>query len=71
MSPTELFTWVVYDHPRDMPDVFVARQWRLTGPTSRFFTAPTLDALREKLPAGLTCLPRSPDDDSVIVETWL
>jgi hypothetical protein len=33
--------------------------------------APTLDALRQALPSGMTLLPRQPGDDPVIVESWL
>jgi len=34
-------------------------------------TASTLEELREKLPFGLHRLPRNPNDDPVIVETWV
>lgn len=69
-----LSMWTVYDHPSDMPDAFVARMW-LVGPevraTGSVLTADTLEALRDKLPPGLACLPRRPDDDPAIVEVWL
>ena len=66
--------WVVYDHPADYPDCFVARLWvSLHEPeaTRHAITAPTLDALRALLPEGLTRLGRAFGDDPVIVETWL
>jgi hypothetical protein len=67
--------WVIYDHPRDFPDRFVARKHHVvpgaSGPTLEILTADTLDDLRAKLPAGLVLLSRHPMDDPVIVETWL
>jgi hypothetical protein len=67
--------WTVYDHPRDYPDVWVARRSEIgigkSTPTPDMFTADTLDELRALLPRGLVCLARSPGDDPVIVEVWL
>ena len=67
--------WVVYDHPRDHPDGFIARRWLVTGeggvatPVTR--TAATLDLLRAQLRRGLVRMQRHPDDDTKIVEIWL
>jgi len=33
--------------------------------------APTLELARGTIPDGLTCFPRSPEDDPAIVEVWL
>lgn len=63
--------WTVYDSPRDLPGQFVARLFILDRATAKVIKAPTLEALRKLLPPGLTCLPRNPQDDPVIVETWL
>jgi hypothetical protein len=67
--------WTIYDHPKDQPDQFVARLWlvgdgKLT-PTNEMFVADTIEELHRLLPSGLNMIPRSPDDDPVIVETWL
>jgi hypothetical protein len=67
--------WTLYDHPKDQPDNYVARLW-LVGdgriiPTNDMFVADTLEELRLLLPPELSCLPRTPEDDPVIVETWL
>lgn len=73
----DLSLWTVYDHPRDFPDHFVARRFSMRSgkPTSDVLTAPTLALLRKLLQDGvdyrLTRLERAPDDDPVIVETWL
>jgi hypothetical protein len=71
-----LSIWVIYDHPKDFPDAWVARQW-LVGSgvheaTDVMLTAPKLDTLRGRMVAlGLTCLARDPADDPCIVEAWL
>jgi hypothetical protein len=72
-----MWIWVIYDHPSDFPDEFVARRWIIIPmrhcymPTADFYTAKTLDDIRARLPKGLTRLPRQDDDDVVIVETWV
>ena len=68
--------WVVYDHPSDYPEHYVARQHVVgTGgdeATDRVLASPTLESLRVALAEiGLVCLTRSDEDDPVIVETWL
>jgi len=67
--------WTIYDHPRDYPDVFVARRWYAQAgavvPTHEMFTAGTLDELRALLPPGLVLLPRMPGDHPNIVEVWI
>ena len=70
-----LCLWVVYDHPRDFPDhIVVRRQFVRSG---ELMTASVgglyddIDAAREDLPYGVCCLQRYPDDDPVIVETWI
>ncbi len=63
--------WTVYDSPIDLPERFVARKWLLDQPTSELLQDQTLDGLRGKLPQGLTRLPRAPQDDPKIVETWI
>jgi hypothetical protein len=66
-----LAIWVVYDHPRDYPDSFVARQWTLDKPTGIVIESVSLPVLREHFALrGLVCMDRAPEDDPVIVETW-
>lgn len=68
----EFSLWTVYERPSDFPNSFVARRFTLAGPTDDLIIGPTLDALRQRLAAcGLYMIPRSPDDDPVIVESWL
>jgi hypothetical protein len=67
--------WVIYDHPRDMPDCFVARLWLIragqTIATSELRSAGTLDEVRKMLPRGLVNIGRQPKDEAVIIEVWL
>lgn len=65
--------WVIYDHPKDFPNGFIARLWIDEDPQAQTMTADTLDNLRELICRwGCTChLVRYPDDDPVIVETWI
>ena len=63
--------WVIYDHPSDFPDCFVARKWLNNTPTATFITGNSLEELRVAIPQGLVCLPRDKHDDVKIVETWI
>jgi hypothetical protein len=70
--------WIVYDHPPDFPDVYIARKtltFRPPGPeqlpTSEAVVGKTLDEVRAKLPPGLTPLHRMDGDLPVIVEVWI
>jgi hypothetical protein len=73
----ELPLIIVYERPADFPDECVARLWLtrrgvaepvMTGLVLR---SASLETLRELLPLGLHCLPREPDDEESIVETWI
>jgi len=72
--------WTVYDHPRDFPNVFVARRWYIdmSGSAAKIVAtddtleANTLHMLRVTLmQMGKTCLHRMPGDDPKIVEVWV
>lgn len=72
----QLLIWTIYDHPRDYPHAFVVRRSVIDGPVPKADMQPwalthTLDAARESLPPGLTCMPRQAGDDPVIVECWI
>ncbi len=76
MTENGLVMWTVFDHPSDYPDHFVVRAFLVTSdgvqPAINANTFPTLeDARRPLIMAGLACITRSPEDDPVIVETWL
>jgi hypothetical protein len=70
-----LTIWMIYEHPRDHPDKFVARpsfvadNW--TSVSAECLTADSLEEIRALLHEGLVCLTRDEKDDPVIVEKWL
>lgn len=68
--------WVVYDHPKDYPDGYVARKWIANaedaGPTDVAMWSNNLEEVRDFLEnLGLVKLARDPSDDPVIVESWI
>lgn len=72
----ELVMWVVYDHPKDYPENFVARKFLIGHGEARASAEALvfvdLVPLRWVLQrAGLCCLARNPQDDPVIVESWI
>lgn len=75
-APRRLRIWTIYDHPKDFPDTFVVRPHDLLAggiiEYSEGYACPDIEVLREHMRAmGLTCIPRRPEDDPVIVESWL
>lgn len=74
MSDNYLTIWVIYDHPADHPYDFVVRPSYVYPGRVAFGPAKmsgTLEGARDLLPEGLYRMDRDPDDDPVIVETWL
>jgi hypothetical protein len=75
MSADTLTIWTIFKHPRDFPGKWVLRGFDVGNgvpePHSECVTAESLDEVYEKLPPGLARLPRHPDDDPVIYESWV
>lgn len=80
MSETEgLCLMTIYAHPRDYPEGFVLRCWRVGGgrvapePMPGAHLCGSLDEARELAVnmGGAGPIPRMPGDDPCIVETWL
>jgi hypothetical protein len=72
----QLTMWVVYDHPSDMPEYFVARLWHIAPgmphPTMTSLASLDLETVRQHLrDKGLDPIPRVQGDDPVILECWL
>lgn len=64
--------WVVYDHPSDFPDDYVARLWQGESPTDTVISHADLRSVRLELwMKGLVRLDRAEGDDPKILETWL
>jgi hypothetical protein len=76
MTETDLPMWVVYDHPSDFPDQYIARQ-HIVGiegnkVTDRTMGSDQLEKVRAALRnLGLVRIDRSPEDDPAIMEVWL
>lgn len=71
----KLTIWTVYARPSDYPDGYVARQYSIEPgraiPLSPAAYAPSLEAVRAKIPPGLVRLDRNEGDDPCIVECWI
>lgn len=69
--------FVIYENPRDHPGMFVVREQvglmsGLVLASTEASAHNTLEGAREPLRRrGLTCIPRVPADDPVIVESWI
>lgn len=82
-----MLLWTITKNPRDalkhqqrlgLPnvDIYVARPHFLgdgwTAPLEYCRASPDLQEIRKQMEArGLVCVPRDPDDDPVIVESWM
>jgi hypothetical protein len=71
-----LTMYVIYDHPIDFPNHYVARRHFVLGGgrtnvDPACLISSSLEKLRACLPDGLYCLGRYPDDDPKILEVWL
>ena len=68
----ELNIWVIYDHPTDYPDTYVARRWVGEKPTDDILLSPDLEAVENQLAEwGLTMIGRYSEDDPKIMSVWL
>lgn len=64
--------WVIYDHPKDFPDYWVARRFVNDQPTEDTLLSDSLEEMRLWMrKRRLACFYRADEDDPVIVETWL
>jgi hypothetical protein len=68
--------YVIYDHPRDFPAMFVVRCWRIIDCKAMpdeepFAVVDSLELARGHIPTGLFRIHRHGTDDPNIVETWL
>jgi len=78
-TQAELLNYVIYQRPKDWPQyAYVVRRWRVVpgvraplADIRPWALTQTIQLARASIPPGLVLLPRSPEDDPVIVETWL
>lgn len=75
MSGIKMPMAVIYDSPKDFPELKLCRIWEGAGchPTNTAIYRNTIEKLREDIKAaGFSILiPRNEGDDPVIVETWM
>ena len=68
----------VYEHPKDIPDSYVARAHILAHGVQAPYASPaiyiardTLDAVRAAIPTDMLRICRQPTDDPTIVESYM
>ena len=68
----------VYEHPKDIPDSYVARAHILSHGAKAPYASPaiyiardTLDAVRAAIPEDMSRICRQPMDDPTIVESYM
>ena len=74
MSQPPISVWVVYDHPTDQPEDFIARRFDNGKPTEVCIRHKVLSGVQVLLAMNYPNLrryPRNPKDDLVIVEMWM
>lgn len=77
MSGHVLKMHVIYDHPADQPDWVVVREWFVVEGQPQplpgaFSLHVSVNAARDELiDKGLIMIPRDPEDDPCIVESWV
>lgn len=65
--------WTVYDRPKEHPDSYVVRLWWGETPEEHAWVFDTLIEARFMIEnaGGCFCIPREPNDDPAVLETWL
>lgn len=68
--------WTIYQNPRDFPGQYVTRRWVAVGgepinDPEPLYVGQSLQAAREVIPWDACCMNRQPDDDPVVLETWI
>lgn len=80
METMMLRTYTIFDHPKDHPDCYVVRAFDIIPGEIQPVPMSGHLEFRDLLSARLwmvinepekVCITRSPDDDPVIVETWV
>lgn len=64
---------VVYDHPKDYPDNYVARVFDVGNPTNTVIVKDDVDEIQEDITENtyMIFLPRGVQDDPCIVGIWM
>lgn len=74
-KPHAWYHWVIYFNPSDYPGSYVVRAWKIdknqANPMVACVVYKTLEEARKLASPGRVMIQRSPEDDPVIVETWI
>ena len=68
---TKLPLICVYKNPADYPGKYVARVWDVDKPTTLVAIADSFEEIRAAKPPEMVVMQRQPNDDPVIIETWI
>jgi hypothetical protein len=65
--------WTIYEKPKDFPEKWVVRMWYGETPHPRAAACDSLKIARDLIRevGGCVLIPRLPNDDPCVVETWL
>ncbi len=67
--------WTIYHGASDIATPYCTREWVVTRngpvPAGQAVLAHSLAEAQEAVPRGLHRIPRAPEDDPVIVESWV
>jgi hypothetical protein len=62
---------VVYEHPLDFPDKYIARLYNLDMPTNMIMVKDNFDEILEGIPMDMVRFMPSPEDDACIVAIFI
>ncbi|MDD3230899.1 MAG: hypothetical protein PHE09_17035 [Oscillospiraceae bacterium] len=71
MKVTKLPLICVYKNPADYPNKYVARLWDVDKPTTLVAITDSFEEIRAAKPPEMVIMQRQPNDDPVIIETWI
>ncbi len=61
---------VIYNHPKDYNESYVARLFDINKPTNIVIVSKDLEVLRKKIPKGMVKFDREKEDDEKIIESY-
>jgi hypothetical protein len=71
---SDFILWVIYDHPIDFPDYYIARKWdyQKNIPTDEIMKSTSLKWMQDHFSKmGFCRIPRDNSDDLKIIESWI
>lgn len=75
MKDQDLKMWTIYWNPKDYPELYVVRKFFVAGgivtPGAVGAVTKNLDVARASIPPECVRISPEPNDDQVIVESWI